>query len=166
MIEYLPLVDKDGNVIGKAKRSECHGNPSLVHPVVHLHVFGSDGRLLLQRRSASKDLLPGMWDTAVGGHVALGEDAPRALVREAREELGIRAENARFLYNYFWRTGVESEFVSAFLLENDGPFRIDPDEVAETRFFSKPEIIGSLAKGIFTPNFEEEFRRLTGDGIF
>ncbi len=165
MIEYLPLVDEDGRVTGKAPRSECHGNPSLLHPVVHLHVLGSDGRLLLQRRSATKDLLPGMWDTAVGGHVALGEDARRALAREAREELGLQVEDARFLYTYCWRTGVESEFVSAFLLENDGPFRIDPDEVAEARFFSKQEISGHLAKGFFTPNFEEEFRRLTGDGI-
>jgi isopentenyl-diphosphate delta-isomerase type 1 len=166
MIEYLPLVDENGKVIGKAARSECHGNPSLLHPVVHLHVFGSDGRLLLQRRSAAKDLLPGMWDTAVGGHLSFGEDERRALERETREELGIRAENARLLYRYCWRTDIESEFVSAFLLENDGPFRIDPDEVAETRFFSKPEIIGSLGKGFFTPNFEEEFRRLERDEIF
>jgi isopentenyldiphosphate isomerase len=166
MPEYLPLVDETGKRIGKALRSECHGNPLLIHPVVHLHVLGSGGRLLLQRRSASKDLLPGFWDTAVGGHVAFEEDTRRALEREAREELGIPAENAAFLYSYCWRTRVETEFVSTFILENDGPFLTDPQEVAETRFFTKAEIAEKTGSGFFTPNFEEEFRRLGANGIF
>ncbi len=166
MIEYLPLVDEAGNVIGKASRTECHGNPALIHPVVHLHVFGSGGRLLLQRRSAGKDLLPGFWDTAVGGHIAFGEDTRRALERETREELGISAEKAEFCHKYLWRTRVESEFVSTFILESDGPFKINPREVAEVLFFSRGEILEKTGEEFFTPNFEEEFRRLTADGLF
>jgi isopentenyldiphosphate isomerase len=166
MIEYLPLVDEKGNVMGKAARSECHGNPALIHPVVHLHVFGSDGRLLLQHRSAEKDLLPGYWDTAVGGHIAFGEETLQALEREAQEELGIAPHTARFLYQYLWRTKIESEFVSTFSLQSDGPFRIDPREVSEVRLFSRQEISGKMGEEFFTPNFEEEFRRLRVDGLF
>src|SRR3990172_7021722 len=87
--ETLEVVDKDGNVLGLAKRSEIHGNPSLVHRVVHVLVFNSKGDLLLQKRSMNKDVAPGTWDTSVGGHVNPGEDIPEAARREMKEELGI-----------------------------------------------------------------------------
>ncbi len=65
--EIFPLVDEQGNVIGSATRSECHSGSGLLHPVIHLHVFDSEGRLYLQRRPLWKDIQPGKWDTAVGG---------------------------------------------------------------------------------------------------
>ena len=71
--ELFPVVDLSGRVIGRATRGECHGGSMLLHPVVHLHVFNSRGELYLQRRPAWKDIQPGRWDTAVGGHVAWGE---------------------------------------------------------------------------------------------
>ena len=48
--EMLPVVDEAGNIISAASRGECHGGSKLLHPVVHLHVFDSEGRLYLQRR--------------------------------------------------------------------------------------------------------------------
>lgn len=48
-----------------------------------------DGRVLLCHRSPGRRWYPGVWDLA-GGHVEAGESPARALVRELREELGIR----------------------------------------------------------------------------
>ena len=45
----------------------------LLHPVVHLHVMREGGFLYLQKRAMDKDIQPGKWDTAVGGHVDFGE---------------------------------------------------------------------------------------------
>ena len=87
--EMFPLVDEEGNITGAATRGECHNGSKLLHPVVHLHVFNSRGELFLQRRPAWKDIQPGKWDTSVGGHIDLGESVEMALIREAREELGI-----------------------------------------------------------------------------
>ena len=95
--ELLPLVDEEGNVIGSATRGECHDGSKLLHPVVHLHVFDSQGRLYLQQRPLWKDIQPGKWDTAVGGHVDYGEDIASALLREVREELGIEDFTPEFL---------------------------------------------------------------------
>ena len=63
--ELFPLVDEEGNVIGKATRKFCHGGTKPLHPVIHLHIFNSDGELYLQKRSKKKDIQPGKWDTAV-----------------------------------------------------------------------------------------------------
>ena len=74
MAEYLDIFDETGKKVGCALRSECHGNPSLLHRTSHVVVFHpEDGKLLLQKRTMNKDIQPGKWDTAVGGHLAPGE---------------------------------------------------------------------------------------------
>ena len=71
--EWFPLVNEEGETIGKATRKECHSGSKLLHPVIHLHIFNKDGDLYLQKRSMNKDIQPGKWDTAVGGHIDYGE---------------------------------------------------------------------------------------------
>ena len=46
--EIFPLVNSEGEVIGKATRKECHGGSMLMHPVVHLHIMKEGGWLYLQ----------------------------------------------------------------------------------------------------------------------
>ena len=77
-------MDKEGTVLGSATRGECHSGSLLLHPVVHLHVFNSRGDIYLQRRPSWKDIQPGKWDTAVGGHIDYGETPCEALHRETR----------------------------------------------------------------------------------
>src|SRR4030042_911829 len=81
--ELFPIVDEEGNEISSAPRSICHdGKNKLLHPVVHFHLFNKAGELFLQKRSMKKDLLPGKWDTSVGGHIRPGEKFGDALKRE------------------------------------------------------------------------------------
>lgn len=82
MEERFPVVDATGKVLGCATRGECHSGSHLLHPVVHLHVFNSKGEVYLQKRPEWKDIQPGKWDTAVGGHVDYGETPEEALMRE------------------------------------------------------------------------------------
>lgn len=158
MDEIFSIVDKEGQIIGEATRTECHSNPELIHPVVHLHIFNAVGELYLQKRAAAKDLLPGYWDTAVGGHVMAGEKIRAALLREAAEELDVEAGKAEFLYNYLWNGINETEYVHAFKLIYGGTITPDMEEVEDGRFYSLEEIEKSLGKNIFTPNFEHEYR--------
>ncbi|MCM1029434.1 MAG: NUDIX domain-containing protein [Pseudoflavonifractor sp.] len=163
--ELFPIVDPDGNVIGSASRAVCHdGRSHLLHPVVHLHVITpAHDSILLQCRSLAKDIQPGRWDTAVGGHVDAGEEIAHALLRESREELGIDASGARMLCRYVWQSERESELVNVFILEAapDGlTLSPDPDEVSQVRFWSFDEIVQVRGKGILTPNFEQELTRI------
>ncbi len=159
--EIFPVVDESGKVTGSATRGECHGGSRLLHPVVHLHVFDTSGRLYLQRRPDWKDIQPGKWDTAVGGHVDYGEDVESALRREAREELGLEGFDARPLGSYVFESARERELVNAFSCVTD----VAPcpsDELDGGRFWTTEEIAANIGKGVFTPNFESEYRRLFG----
>ena len=163
--EMFPVVDEDGNIIGAATRGECHGGSKKLHPVVHLHVFNSRGELYLQRRPDWKDIQPGKWDTAVGGHVDLGECVEDALLREAREELGISDFVPERMCSYVFESDRERELVFVHKTVYDGT--ITPSEELDGgRFWSRDEILDSVGKGVFTPNFEKEMTRVSlFDGV-
>ena len=157
--EMFPLVDEQGNIIGAAKRGECHNGSKLLHPVVHLHVFNSKGELYLQKRPEWKDIQPGKWDTAVGGHIDLGENVEMALKREVREELGITDFQPEAIRSYVFESAREKELVYSYKTVYEGS--ITPsEELADGRVWSIEEIKNNMGKGVFTPNFENEFTLL------
>lgn len=158
--EWFPLVDEAGNIIGRATRRECHNGSKRLHPVVHLHIYNKEGDLLLQKRSQTKDIQPGKWDTAVGGHVDYGESIEEALRREAREELGIKSFEAEVMARYVFESDIEKELVHTYRTIYEGPFTLNKEELDDARFWLIDEIESQLGKGIFTPNFEREYNRL------
>ena len=161
--EIFPIVDEEGNTIGKATRAMCHNGSKLLHPVVHLHILTADGKILLQKRAMNKDIQPGKWDTAVGGHVDYGETPAQAVLRESAEELGINARQARQLCRYVFESAIERELVTTFVLTVDEAAfapRFAEDEIDEVRFWSREEIQEGIAKDLLTPNFVMEYTQI------
>lgn len=161
--EIFEVVDESNNVIGTAKRSECHGNPSLIHRTAHVVVYHSDGRLLLQKRASNKDVQPGKWDTAVGGHLDPGEDFEQAARREMNEELGLAVDlPLTQLFDSKIRNDIESENVRVFKTIHDGPFKHHPDEIDEIKFWDICELRNATRQTpeIFTPNLLQELKQL------
>ena len=159
MQEMLPIVDEEGNIIDAATRGECHGGSKKLHPVVHLHLFNSKGELYLQKRPEWKDIQPGKWDTAVGGHVDLGECIEQALRREVSEELGITDFTPEALTKYVFESDRERELVFPHKAVYDDEVSPSP-ETDGGRWWTRQEILDSIGKGILTPNFESEYIRL------
>lgn len=160
--EIFPIVDDNGKVIGSATRGECHSGSMLLHPVVHLHVFNSNGDIYLQRRPDWKDIQPGKWDTAVGGHIDYGEMPKEALHREVQEELGITDFIPESVDKYVFESKRERELVYVSRTIYDGEIRPSTEELDDGRFWTIQEIREALGKDVFTPNFESEFKRCFG----
>lgn len=161
--EIFPIVTETGEVVGSASRAECHNGSKLLHPVVHLHILDGRGNLYLQQRAMTKDIQPGKWDTAVGGHVDYGESPQEAIMREAFEELGVNAAEARFVERYVFESSVERELVHTFVLNVDaGKFKAvaAEDEISDSRFWSRDELSDAIGRNILTPNLEMELTRI------
>jgi len=154
--ELLEVVTAEGEIIKILPRSEIHGNPLLVHRVVHALVFNQKGELLLQKRSMNKDVAPGKWDTSVGGHVNPGETLEKAVQRETEEELGIRSCSFKFLYSYIHSNPYETELVYTYSCIYDGEIFFNRDEIDEVKTWSMEEIKKNIRNKIFSDNFEHE----------
>jgi isopentenyldiphosphate isomerase len=155
--EYFPVVEPSGLVIGRSAREYCHGGQKPLHPVVHLHIIDRYSRIYLQKRSMKKEIQPGKWDTAVGGHVAYGEAICEALHRESSEELGLRDFNPIYIETYLFESEIEKEMVNVFAAVGSYELKPDLDEVDEGRWWPVEEIDANIGKGLFTPNFESEY---------
>ena len=157
--EIFPIVDINGKIIGSATRGECHNGSKRLHPVVHLHLLDSNGKLYLQQRPLWKEIQPGKWDTAVGGHIDYGEEVETALFREVREEIGIEYFEPRFLTRYLFESEREKELVYVYSAVYDGEVR-PSDELDGGKFWNIEEIDDAMGKSILTPNFELEFNKI------
>ncbi|UCH81416.1 MAG: NUDIX domain-containing protein [Nitrospiraceae bacterium] len=156
--ELIEVVTENGDVIKVVPRSEIHGDPSLLHKVIHVLVFNSNSELLLQKRSMSKNVAPGKWDTSVGGHVNAGENLEEAVMREMEEELGINKDVPVYLYSYIHSNPFETELVYTYKCIYDGEINFQQDEIDEVRYWSIDEIKKSIGRGTLSDNFEHEFR--------
>jgi isopentenyldiphosphate isomerase len=129
--ELFPLVTEAGERIGVATRAQCHADPALLHPSIHVVVVAADG-LVWQLRGPRKDSAPLHWDHACSGHVGVDEDDAGAALRELAEELGVsaRAADLVLLGRRVCELGGESELTSVYRLRHDGPLRFAPPELS------------------------------------
>jgi isopentenyldiphosphate isomerase len=167
--EMFDLVDADDRVIGRVRRGDAHRDPALLHRSVQILIFGGDGQLLLQRRSASKDLFPGYWCASASGHVASGEDYATTAAREVEEELGV-APKLVYAGKTLVRSQPETEITAFFLAHCDGPFAFSPTETDGGAFFTREELRSHRRDGSLplTPAAEaalDELDRLERDGL-
>ena len=87
-MELVDLYDENRLPLGRTAERSARKGPGEYRMVVHVCVFDSRGRLLIQRRTPEKVIFPNLWDVSVGGGVDAGEDSRRGAEREFREELG------------------------------------------------------------------------------
>ena len=136
--ERVQLVDAANRPCGSASRSMMR-RYRLWHRATYVFVRNARGELCVQERTLTKEVFPGDYDLATGGVVGAGEAVAIAARRELAEELGI--ESVRLVPCFEFRFAEQGNHVfgSAFLVDYDGPLRLQAEEVASARWMSVSE---------------------------
>ena len=149
-MESFDVLNEYGEFTGKiATREECHKN-GYWHRAVYAFIIDNNGNVLLQKRSANKKLWPNMWDVTVGGHVDSGEFGRQALIRETKEELGIKISDEDIKY-LVGSTSINEQgdiinkhYNECYLITkniNVSNVVIQKEEVSDVKYFSREELI-------------------------
>ena len=149
MEEMFDVLNEWGEYTGEvASRDRCH-TEGLWHRAVYGFVIDKNENVLLQKRSANKKAWPNMWDVTVDGHVDAGEFGRQALIREAKEELGldITDDDIKYLVgstSIDTAKGINKHFNECYMILKDvdvSDIKLQEEEVSEVRYFSKAEIL-------------------------
>lgn len=92
-----------------------------------------------------------------------GESIETALRREVAEELGISDFQYKSLGHYVFDSKVEKELVYVHAAVYVKEIHPNEEELDGGRFWSKEEVKRNIGKGVFTPNFEQEYCKFFGD---
>ncbi len=146
--ELLTEVDKDNHILGSISRKVAHKSPDKIYRTIFILVKNNKGKILFQKRSATKDLYPNCWDLSVGGHVNFGKSYNKTAVRELGEELGISAqeEELKFVGQVLVKLPESNEFFHVFeyILKKDDQINTAKDEISETKWMTIDEVKESM----------------------
>ncbi len=177
-MEIIPVVDEKNNVIGLEDRKIVH-EKGILHRGVHIIIFNSKGKILLQRWSAKKDICPLLWDLSAAEHIKPKESYANAAKRGLKEELGIKNmklkkvrgvhldkhDYNRKLKDYELVELYKGTFVELHAGKYDGKIKIDPEEVEEAEFYPVSKVEELKKEGKLTPWFLDEWNWMKKNGI-
>jgi isopentenyl-diphosphate Delta-isomerase len=135
--ETVVLLAEDGTRTGTADKATVHTTDTPLHLAFSCHVLDDEGRVLVTRRALSKKAWPGVWTNSVCGHPAPDESFEDAIVRRARDELGLEVTDIEiavpdFRYRAVDASGVvEHEICPVFTARAVGGPDPNPDEVMD-----------------------------------
>ena len=163
--EYFDVVNEHNVIIGQEKRRIVH-QTGVWHRGAHVFVRTSDGRMVVQRRSLTKDVFPGAIDCSVSEHLKVGESYFAGAVRGLYEELGLEGLTLHRLLQFKMNYGPNDNMVSElYEAVYDGQrLKIDPDETDEVAYYTIAEIEEMMASELasFAPWFVQLFRWYVG----
>ena len=110
-IEFLPIVNERGNIVGRAMYVELHQGNKMLHPVVHLHV--NNGECVTARLY--------WW------HVAFGDTPEKTLKRKMAETLGLSGVNPKLKRQYIRESKTEKELVYVFTVVSEEDLPVPPE---------------------------------------
>jgi transcription elongation factor GreB len=121
LMEFLPIVNERGNIVGRALYMELHKGNKLLHPVVHLHVINGKGETIRLY----------WW------HVAFGDTPEKTLKRKMTEVLGLSEVKPKLKRQYIRESKTEKELVYVFTIVSEENLPEIPEEKDYLEFFEK-----------------------------
>ena len=120
-IEFLPIVNERGNIVGRAMYVELHQGNKMLHPVAHLHVMNGKGETTRLY----------WW------HVAFGETPEKTLKRKMAETLGLSGVTPKLKRQYIRESKTEKELVYVFTVVSEDDLPLPPNGKEYLELFAK-----------------------------
>lgn len=154
-MEYWDIYDADRCPKNKTAVRGEDLNAGDYHTVVHICIFNSKGKMLIQKRQPFKKGWSGLWDITCGGSVLAGETSQEGAERELREELGIelslKGKRPHITVNF------DTGFDDVYIVHNDidlDSLKLQYEEVQEAKWATLEEILEMICEGTFIPYFK------------
>ena len=153
MEELVDVLDEKGMYTGRTETRNNCSKEGLWHKAVCLFIINSKNQVLLQKRSANKKTWPNMWDVTAGGHVLAGEFGFQAIIRECKEELGIKLDKNEITFigsaiSSNKRNDIINNYFNEYYIANkeidETKLQLQKEEVAEVKLIDKNEIIEKI----------------------
>jgi isopentenyl-diphosphate delta-isomerase len=162
----LIVVDVDDNILDYRHKRDCHRGSGILHRALSVFLFNAAGDVVLQQRSAQKQLWPLYWANSCCSHPRQGESVEQAAHRRVEEELSVTATLRpifKFVYQaQFTEEWAEHELCSVFVGHYDGDIQPNIHEIAAIDCVS-PEQLDLALKNLqapYTPWLRMEWPRL------
>jgi isopentenyldiphosphate isomerase len=137
-MENLVIVNEKDEIINSKIRGTL--NDEDIYRVAALWLENSAGNILLAKRVKSKHKNPGLWGPAVEGTVDYGESYEENIIRETKEELGLKDLKFKKLKKQRVTTPYNHFTQYFFAKMDDENFQIQKEEVERIRWFTKDEL--------------------------
>lgn len=151
-MELVDLYDEDRVPLGKTAERHDKKGPGEYRMVVHICVFDSRGRLLIQKRTENKKGWPGCWDVSAAGGVDAGETSRQGAEREFREELGypLNLTGVRPSVTVNFPEGFDDFYIVTRDLD-ETKLVLQKEEVSAVRWVTLEELLDMVDGGSFIP---------------
>ena len=120
-VEFLPIVNERGNIVGRAMYVELHKSNKMLHPVAHLHVLNGKGETT------------GLY----WWHVAFGDTPEKTLRRKMTETLGLSEAVPKLKRQYIRESKTEKELVYVFTVVSEEDLPMPPEGAAYIDLFAE-----------------------------
>ena len=149
-MELVDVYDKEKRSTGKRVARGAALLAGEYFLVSHLCLFNRRGELLIQQRSPARAHYPGRWDVSAGGFVRSGENSAEAVIRETREELGLRISphELRFILCQPFSCVLDDFFFLRCGLKPSG-LRLQPEELSGVSFARAETVLEMIRNGQF-----------------
>jgi len=161
--EIVLIVDERNQEVAQVSRRVMREG-GLIHRACYILVFNRSREIFVQRRTMSKDIYPGYLDVATGGVVLAGESYELSAKRELAEELGVRKATLNRHFDFYHEADNNRVWGRVFSCTTEGPFVLQPEEVADGFFLGIEAVQELAAVEQFTPDGLLVLERFLAEG--
>ena len=156
-MEFLDIYDIDKISTGKHAQRNASLSAGEYRLAVHVSIFSTDGRMLIQQRRSDDIHWPGLWDISAGGCALAGENSRQAAHRETLEELGLDIDfyGMRPFITVNYKYGFDDEYIVVHDC-SISDLHIQDNEIAKIKWADEAEIHRMIDSGKFI-RYHKEF---------